>query len=85
MYDDVNWFCIILCFVTNLMSCIQLNDCVGVTCVVLMPLGLSMRIGGHTWVVVLMCSHVLCCYRSEYEDWRPHLGSLLQPIPFPYE
>ena len=23
--------------------------------------------------------------RSEFEDWRPHLGSLLQPIPFPYE
>ncbi|KAI0213063.1 C-Maf-inducing protein [Lamellibrachia satsuma] len=22
---------------------------------------------------------------SEFEDWRPHLGSLLQPIPFPYD
>ena len=24
-------------------------------------------------------------FRSTYEDWRPNLGSLLQPIPFPDE
>ena len=52
MYDDVNWFCIILCFVTNLMSYIQLNECVAM-CVYMccVSTGLSMRTGGHTWVV----------------------------------
>lgn len=32
-----------------------------------------------TWVVgVVEC-------RSQYEDWRPHVACLLQPIPFPDE
>ena len=49
-----------------------------VTCVVLMLTGLSMKTGGHTWAVFCVC--YMCCVdadRSEYEDWRPHLGSLL--------
>ena len=53
--------------------------CVRVTCVVLMLTGLSMKTGGHTWAVFCVCYN-MCCVdadRSEYEDWRPHLGSLL--------
>ena len=66
---------------TNGMCFIQLNECVAmmcVTCLVLMLTGLSMKTGCHTWAVFCVC--YMCCVdadRSEYEDWRPHLGSLL--------
>ena len=41
----------------------------------------------------LFCLHLLntqcvicvCLYRSEFQDWRPCMASLLQPIPFPDE
>jgi len=31
----------------------------------------------------MLCSLFVC--RSEFQDWRPCMASLLQPIPFPDE
>ena len=53
----------------------------------------QLAIGAHVWSWS-RCSNSaglfkscfrLVIFRSEYDDWRPHLGSLLQPIPFPDE